>query len=134
LFAGHTYQVPMSETFLFGGLGLGAIACLSYFRDDHGRTVVERGLDRVKTGARGRQWIKFLAIFGAVHLAFLVLYFMPQQWFATHSDAYPKGYKSYMINGMCEYPGGSGAAQTREVAGVPCAGPGVAIPRGGSKS
>jgi hypothetical protein len=129
LFAGHTYQVPMSETFLFGGLGLGALACLSHFRDDRGQTIVERGLDRVKAGARGRQWIKFLAIFGAVHLAFLVLYFVPQQFFATHGDAWPKGYKSYMINGMCEYPGGSGALQARAVTGVRCPGPGVAIPR-----
>jgi hypothetical protein len=129
LFAGHTYQVPLSETFLFGGLGLGAVACLSHFRDDLGRTVVERGLDRVGTGARGRQAIKFLAIFGAVHVAFFALYFVPQQWFATHADAYPRGYKSYMINGMCQYPGGAGAAQARGVPGVPCAGPGVPIPR-----
>jgi hypothetical protein len=129
LFAGHTYQVPLSETVLFGGLGLGAVACLSHFRDDRGRTIVERGLERVRAGARGRQAIKFLAIFGAVHLAFVVLYFVPQQWFATHADAYPKGYESYMINGMCEYPGGAGASQSRGVSGVPCAGPGVAIPR-----
>jgi hypothetical protein len=130
LFAGHTYQVPMSETFLFGGLGLGAVACLSYFRDDKGRTLAERGLDRVNAGARGRQWIKFLAIFGAVHLAFLVLYFIPQQWFATHGDPWPRGYKSYMINGMCDYPAGAGAVQARGTRAVPCPGPGVAFPRG----
>jgi hypothetical protein len=129
LFAGHTYQVPMSETFLFGGLGLGAIACLSHFRDDCGRTLVERGLDHVRAGARGKQTVKFLAIFGAVHLAFFVLYFIPQQWFASHGDRWPAGYKSYMINGMCDYPGGAGAVQLREVRGVPCPGPGVAFPR-----
>jgi hypothetical protein len=129
LFAGHTYQVPMSETFLFGGMALGAVACLSHFRDDRGRTVVERGLDRVNTGTKGRQGIKFLAIFGAMHLAFFALYFIPQQWFATHADAYPHGYKSYMINGMCQYPGSHSAVQARGVTGVPCAGPGVAMPR-----
>jgi hypothetical protein len=129
LFAGHTYQVPMSETILFGGCGLGAVACLSHFRDDRGRTVVERGLDRVRAGARGRQWVKFLAIFGAVHLAFLAFYFVPQQWFATHGDSWPAGYETYMINGMCRYPGGAGAVQARGVRGVPCPGPGVAIPR-----
>jgi hypothetical protein len=130
LFAGHTYQVPMSETFLFGGLGLGALAALSYFRDDKGQTIVERGIDRLRVGPRQKQWVKFLAIFGAVHLAFVVLYMVPQQWFATHADSYPKGYKSYMINGMCEYPSSTAAVkQSRAITGVPCAGPGVPIPR-----
>ena len=94
LFAGETYQMPLTESFFFGGLGLGAIACLSYFRDDKGQTVVERGLDRVKAGVKQKQAIKFCAIFGAMHLAFLVLYMAPNQWLATHSDPFPKGYQS----------------------------------------
>ncbi|GLC99166.1 DUF5135 domain-containing protein [Mycobacterium kiyosense] len=81
LFAGRTYQIPMSETVLFGGLALGAIACLSYFRDDRGRTIVERGLDRLKAGDKARQTLKFFAIYGAVHIGFVVLYMVPQQWF-----------------------------------------------------
>jgi hypothetical protein len=56
LYAGHTYQLPMSEPFFFAGLGLGAAAALSHFRDDRLRTVVERGLDRGPGGAkRGRR-------------------------------------------------------------------------------
>jgi Spirocyclase AveC-like len=129
LFAGHTYQLPMSEPVLFAGLGLGSAAAISHFRDDQGRTVVERGLDRVKVSARSRQGIKFLAIFGAVHLAFIAFYFVPNQWLATHAGPFPKGYKSYMINGMCDYPGGHAVKQTRGVDGVACPGPGVAIPR-----
>ena len=119
LFAGHTYQVPLSETVLFGGVALGAIACLSHFRDDRGYTVVERGLDKVRVGAKSKQLIKFLALFGGVHLAFLVLYMVPQQWFAVHSDPFPSGYKSYMINNMCA----SGSD------GRTCPGPGVPMPR-----
>lgn len=119
LFAGQTYQLPLSETVLFGGLGLGAIAMLSYFRDDRGQTFVERGLDTLKIGARGKQLVKFCAIFGAVHAAFLVLYMVPQQWFALHSDTFPEGYKSYQINDMCA----SGAD------GKTCPGPGVPMPR-----
>ena len=119
LFAGHTYQVPLTETFFFGGLGLGAIAILMYFRDDDGQTIVERGLDRVRAGARQKQVIKFCAIFGAVQLSFIVLYAVPQQWFSTHSDASPRGYPSYMTNGMCA----SGADRNL------CPGPGVAMPR-----
>jgi Spirocyclase AveC-like len=119
LFAGHTYQVPLSETVLFGGVALGAIACLSHFRDDRGYTVVERGLNKIRVGAKSKQLIKFLAIFGAVHLAFLVLYMVPQQWFAVHSGPFPAGYKSYMINDMCA-SGSDGRA---------CPGPGVPMPR-----
>jgi Spirocyclase AveC-like len=119
LFAGHTYQVPLSETVLFGGVALGAIACLSHFRDDRGHTVVERGLDKFRVGPKFKQLIKFLAIFGAVHLAFLVLYMVPQQWFAVHSGPFPSGYKSYMINDMCA-SGGDGRS---------CPGPGVPMPR-----
>ncbi len=119
LFAGHTYQVPLSETVLFGGISLGAIACLSHFRDDRGRTVVERGLEKIQVGPKSKQLIKFLAIFGAVHLSFLVLYMVPQQWFAVHSGPFPADYKSYMINDMCA----SGSD------GKTCPGPGVPMPR-----
>jgi hypothetical protein len=119
LFAGETYQMPLTETFFFGGLGFGSIAVLMHFRDDKGRTVVERGLERVRAGARAKQLIKFLAIFGAVHAAFVVLYMVPCQWLATHSDPFPEGYPSYLTNGMCQ----SGAD------GRTCPGPGVVMPR-----
>jgi Spirocyclase AveC-like len=119
LFAGHTYQLPLSETVLFGGLGLGAIAVLSYFRDDRGHTFVERGIDTVKLSTKGKQLVRFCAIFGGVHAAFLVFYMVPQQWFAVQSDPFPPGYKSYMINDMCA-SGSDGAA---------CPGPGVPMPR-----
>lgn len=122
LFAGQTYQLPMTEPIFFAGLGLGAIAALSYFRDDRGRTVVERGADIPRAGRTAGQWIKFLALFGAVHAAFLVLYFVPCQWLATHGDAFPAGYPSYMINKMCDYQGDDPALP-------PCPAPGIAIPR-----
>lgn len=119
LFAGQTYQIPMSETVLFGGLALGAIACLSYFRDDRGCTIVERGMPRLNVGDKTKQTLKFFAIYGAIHLGFVVLYMIPQQWFATHADTFPAGYPSYMINGMCS----SGAD------GKTCPAPGVPMPR-----
>ena len=119
LFAGETYQIPLTETFFFGGLGLGAIALMMHFRGDRGRTVVERGLDRVPGGSRRRQGVKFLAIFGAVHLSFIVVYVIPSQWFATHSDPFPEGYPSYLHNGMC-----LSGADGRE-----CPGPGVPMRR-----
>jgi hypothetical protein len=119
LFAGQTYQIPLSETVLFGGFALGAIACLSYFRNDRGQTLVERGIDTLRISAKGKQAVKFFAIYGAIHLAFIVLYMVPQQWFATHSDPFPDGYPSYMVNDMC----------AAGLDGKTCPGPGVPIPR-----
>jgi hypothetical protein len=105
LFAGETYQLPMTEPLFFAGLGLGSIAALSHFRDDRGRTVVERGADALPITGRGVTGVRLLAVFGAVHAAFAVLYFLPCQWLATHGDAFPGGYPSYMINKVCDYQG-----------------------------
>jgi hypothetical protein len=44
---------------------------------------------------------------------------IPQQWFGTHSDPFPAGYPSYLVNDMCA----SGAD------GHTCPGPGVLMPR-----
>lgn len=119
LFAGQTYQMPLSESLFFSGISLGAVAALSHFRDDRGRTVVERGLQQLSLSTKQKQTVKFLAIFGAVHLAYLVFYMVPNQWLATHSDAFPAGYPSYMINNMCQ----------AGLDGKTCPGPGVPIPR-----
>ena len=92
---------------------------MSYFRNDRGQTIVERGIDRLKVGDRAKQTVKFFAIYGAIHLGFVVLYMIPRQWFATHSDPFPENYKSYMINDMC----------TSGTDGKTCPGPGVPMPR-----
>ncbi|WP_182379332.1 spirocyclase AveC family protein [Nocardioides sp. WS12] len=119
LWAGETYQIPMTETFFFGGLGLGAITALMHFRNDKGQTIAERGIDRLSVSERQRQWVRFFAIFGAVHLSFFVVYTVPNQWLSTHSDPHPANYPSYLENGMCA----SGADQDE------CPGPGVPMPR-----
>lgn len=60
LFAGETYQIPMTETFFFGGLGLGSIAATMHFRDGRGRTFAERGIDKLEIGPRGKQAVKLV--------------------------------------------------------------------------
>jgi hypothetical protein len=119
LFAGETYQFPMSEGIFYGGVLIGATLVLLLYRDDKGQTFVERGIDQLRVGAVARQWVKFLALFGFVHLSMLVGFTIPMQWFATHSDPFPEGYPSYMINGLCAY----GPQQDQ------CPGPGVMMPR-----
>ncbi|GAA5164859.1 spirocyclase AveC family protein [Pseudonocardia eucalypti] len=122
LYAGETYQLPMTEPIFFAGCGLGTIAALSYFRNDRGQTVAELGANTLRMGRAGRRWVRFLAVFGAVHTAFAVLYFVPSQWLATHGDAFPAGYPSYLINDMCDYRGDQPDLP-------PCPAPGVPFPR-----
>jgi hypothetical protein len=119
LFAGETYQFPMSEGLCYGGLTIGSTMLLLLYRDDKGQTFVERGVDQLRVGAAARQGIKFLALFGYVHVCMFIAFTIPMQWFATHSGPYPEGYPSYMINGLCAY----GPTQDQ------CPGPGVMMPR-----
>ena len=119
LFAGETYQFPLTEGFLFGGLAVGAMAALWHFKDDKGLTLAERGIERMRFGQTGSQWIRFFSIYGFIHTAFFVLYMIPNQWLSTHSDPFPQGYPSYMINDMCVV-----GEQHNQ-----CPGPGVAMPR-----
>lgn len=119
LFAGERYQLPLTETFFFGGLGIGATALLSFYRDDTGKTWAERGIDRVQLGATGKQWVRFFAVFGYIHFCFVMLYSLPNQFVSLNTDPFPKGYPSYLENGMCVY--GVNADE--------CPGPGVMMPR-----
>lgn len=118
LFAGETYQFPLTEALTFGG-GVAIIAALRFFKDDKGLTLAERGIEKLRIGGVRRQWVKFLALFGFTHLVFICVFTIPNQWLGTHSDPYPEGYPSYMINNMCVY----GDERNQ------CPGPGVSIPR-----
>ena len=118
LFAGETYQFPLTEMLSFGG-AVSVVAALRFFKNDKGETFVDRGLASLKVSSFKRQWIKFLGLFGFTHTAFFIVFFVPNMWLATHSDPYPEGYPSYMINTMCKY--GDNRQQ--------CPGPGVSIPR-----
>lgn len=119
LFAGQTYQFPLSEGLTYGGGVIGSTLVLLLYRDDRGETWVERGLDKVRLGTSGRQWVKFLALLAYVHVCMFAFFFVPTQWFALHADAFPTGYPSYMTNGLCVY------GDDRKH----CPGPGVSMPR-----
>lgn len=119
LFAGETYQFPLTEGFLFGGLGIGATALLSFYRDDTGKTWAERGIEQLRLGESGKQWLRFLGVYGFIHFFFFTLYSIPSALISLHTDPFPAGYPSYLENGMCVYG----------VNGDECPGPGVAMPR-----
>lgn len=100
--AGTYYQWPVYEGLMWGGVQA-ALCCLRYFTDDRGRTVVERGLDRVQGGFVRQQFIRFLAIFGAVSASFFIFYNIPAQWVGMHSDPWPEDHmkRSYFVGGIC---------------------------------
>jgi hypothetical protein len=116
--AGAYYQWPVYEGLMWGGVQA-ALCCLRHFTDDRGRTVVERGLDRVRGGVVKQQFIRFLAIFAGVSACFFFLYNVPAQWFGMHADPWPEDVqqRSYFNGGTC----GAGSDQ-------PCPNPVLPLP------
>lgn len=99
IFPGKVMQWPLYE-----GLGVG-LACvgftaLRYFKDDHGRTFVERGIDRLKISSGKKQLVRFLALAGFIQPMMLVGFYVVYNAFLFHVDTFPS-YPSYIRNGMC---------------------------------
>ena len=122
IWSGRTYQFPIYEM-AFLAVWWTSLSALRFYRDDRGRTCVERGIEKVRGTPRRKQALKLLAIIGFTHVVGMVGYNIPMQWFGTHSDSFPKGYKSWMLNGMC----GQGTPYE-------CGGPEVPINRPKSKA
>jgi hypothetical protein len=89
LFAGHKYQFPLYETVSWCATYTG-LACLHHFRDDRGRSLVERGIDKLKVRGRLKTFARFLAIMGACQLVMLVTYNIPYQFWALHAGPMPQ--------------------------------------------
>ena len=117
LFHGKPYQFPLYEGLLFGGVFVAA-ACLRFFRDDKGATLVERGIDRLMIPSAGKTLVRFLAVFGFMHLYMFVAYSVPMNAFGMHSDPFLR-YPAHLENGMCV------VGPERDQ----CPGPGVAMPK-----
>lgn len=123
LFSGTYYQFPVHEK-LSWAVTWAAWACLRYFRDDKGRTIVERGVDRLKLQGRRQTLARFLALSGACNLIWLVLYNAPMAAFGLYASPWPDSVlnRSYLTDTFC----GPGAEYA-------CPGPGLPVPRPDSK-
>lgn len=119
LFADHYYVFPLVEVLIMGSL-LAGVGALRYFRDDKGNSVVERGIDTLKTSGARKTVVRVLAIAGFVNVLYLVGFNLPFQWLTTHSAAWPEDTtsRSYFRSELC----GEGT-------GYHCSGPTVPIPR-----
>lgn len=89
LFAGTKYQFPLYETVSWCSTYLG-LACIHHFRDDRGRTLVERGIDNLRVSGRAKTFARFLAIMGACQLVMLVTYNIPYVYWGLHAGPTPK--------------------------------------------
>jgi hypothetical protein len=93
-FGGTIYQFPIYETLFIGVLYCGGGALL-FFRDDKGRTFLERGAENVGKAT------KQLAIVGFLVTVEFLGFMVPINWMAFHVDSFPEDAKSYMIQGVC---------------------------------
>lgn len=99
LYPGEVYQWPLYEAVIIGFVCTGFVS-LRYFKDDKGRTFVEKGVERLRISTTGKKLVTFLAIAGFVQPFFLVSYFLPYNLFAMRSDTAP-GYPSYLRTKIC---------------------------------
>lgn len=99
LFPGKAYQWPLYEAVIIGFVCTGWV-CLRYFRDDKGRTFVEKGVEQLQLTKPAQKAVTFLALAGFMQPFFLVGYFVPYNLFVVHSDTIP-AYPSYLRTGLC---------------------------------
>jgi hypothetical protein len=120
---GGGFRYPVWEIACFG-LWFGVLASVRIFRDDRGRTIVERGLEMHRPGLqRGITWLALytifqIAIWGFASMPYWVIGLRQHQW--------PRQ-PTQLVNGMCDAPGVSGTRYG------PCPGsPGFRMPVPGS--
>jgi hypothetical protein len=121
---GHFYKYTVLEGLFFGAAWT-AWASLRYFKDDQGRTIVERGIDKVRATDTQKTVLRFLALGGFLAVTMFAFVNVPYFWTASHTDAYPTDIqkRSYFTDGIC----GAGT-------NTACMGPAVPIPRGNSSA
>jgi Spirocyclase AveC-like len=91
-------------------------AAMRYFRDDHGRTFPERGIERLRVGPKARAAVRFFAISGATTFIYFIGYHIPNALIALEGSAWPKSVqeRSYFTSGLCG-PGTDTACPGRNI-------------------
>ena len=101
--AGTDHQFPLYESLIWPSTFI-LLSSMYYFRDDAGRTFMERGIDRIHfRSARMKTFARFAAIAGFCQLAILVTFNIPYQVIGLHSDPVPKVYleRPWRMAGVC---------------------------------
>jgi hypothetical protein len=119
IFSGTYHAFPVNEIVTVS-LTFTAVACLRYFRNDRGQTLVERGSEHLRMSAAKQTVVRALAVLAGVHVALFVTYTIPNTWIGMHSKEWQQDLleRSYFTDGLC------GAGTDRA-----CPGPGVPLNR-----
>jgi Spirocyclase AveC-like len=104
LFAGSYDQFTANEWILVS-LTLTAGACVRYFVDDRGRSIAERGSERLhgRIGVRALAARRVLATVGVMQVVMLCCYTLPQTLISASPAAWPAALqkRSYFTDGLC---------------------------------
>jgi hypothetical protein len=114
LWGDKPYHFPLYEPVLWGSVWA-TVGMLRYFRDDKGRSMVEKGVDTMVASTRKKNVFRVLAVTGFINVVFVVLYNIPIQFFSLNVDKMP-AHPTYLRSGLC----GDDTA-------YPCPGPDVPV-------
>src|SRR5439155_1179924 len=95
------------------GVFCSVIGMLRYYRDDRGRSRIERGIDDLRLRPRRRSIVSALAFVGLANVMFALLN-VGYNWVGLYVDKTPD-YPSYLVNGLC----GPGSGYECPAPGVP---------------
>lgn len=98
LWGGEFYQIPLYEFFFFP-LALAGCSALYFFRDDKGRMLPERGVDRVRGGGFKRNVLRILAVTTFANLM-NGSYIFVMAILSLYSDPWP-AMPSWLRNDVC---------------------------------
>jgi hypothetical protein len=120
LSAGKSFEFPIYQG-ITGAILFTTWGAMRFYRDDHGGSFAERGIERLGAGARAQGWLRFFAISGAITTIFFLGYHIPNMMFSLEGGAWPKSVqqRSYFTTGLC-------GPRTDNA----CPGPRIPIPRG----
>lgn len=104
LWGGHWYQFPLYEM-LFGAW-VGTTAVLLYFKDDKGRTWVERGVEKLrfcKDSNLRQSLVRLVAVIGFCQVVELIIYVLPMPLITANADPFPDDTPAFFTvgTGMC---------------------------------
>jgi hypothetical protein len=119
IFSGTYHAFPVNEIITVSA-AFTAVACLRYFRNDRGQTLVERGSEHLRMSEGKQTVVRALAVIAGVHVALILFYTLPNTWIGMHSKEWQQDLldRSYFTDGLC------GAGTDRA-----CPGPGIPLSR-----
>jgi hypothetical protein len=96
------YRLPVAEL-IAGGSVFGLVAALRIFKDDQGRTIVERGLSHLKPAKA--KVVTLLALYAVMQMIVWGPGTMPDFLYQPYMVEWPKNYPTHLLNGACDAPG-----------------------------